>query len=393
MSKAEIQIGANTQQAVDGIAKLRGEQKRWRDEAKQSMAASSTVGKGFGNRATIIAQQAQDIAVQLQMGTKLTTVIAQQGSQLASVIGPNGAILGGAIAIGGALAMVGDNANKAFDEMITGAKEFGGELEKLAVSGSVDQLVEGLEKAKKLGGELGQKSIGGGGVMDVVKGGLGVLMGGDSLAEQQGKALITQGQLYWSQIKARQQLLKLAEQDLEIEEMKAAGMDRQADQLKRNHDLEKAIAKIKSSSLDEEAKKRLIAAETGKKEANDRKAAADSQKKINDGQSEAEERHKKNALAAFDKSIDERLKPASQRSREASESRRRARAERSALERDAAKNIPGWNNMRGVDRQEIIRRRIGAIAKERESAEAVILKDIKASIKELVGRVATTGGR
>jgi hypothetical protein len=50
--------------------------------------------------------QLQDIAVQLQSGTRLTTVFSQQGSQLAGVLGPGGALLGAVIAISGALAGV-----------------------------------------------------------------------------------------------------------------------------------------------------------------------------------------------------------------------------------------------------------------------------------------------
>lgn len=73
-----------------------------------SRAAGSVRGGGLGGRnASFIAgqaaMQAQDIAVQMQMGTRYATILAQQGSQLLSFFGPKGMILGGVLAIGAAI--------------------------------------------------------------------------------------------------------------------------------------------------------------------------------------------------------------------------------------------------------------------------------------------------
>lgn len=59
-----------------------------------------SIGSSFGHRAGQLSHQVQDIAVQLQSGTRAATVFAQQGSQIASIFGPHGAIIGGVLAIG-----------------------------------------------------------------------------------------------------------------------------------------------------------------------------------------------------------------------------------------------------------------------------------------------------
>lgn len=61
--------------------------------------------------------QLQDVAVQLQSGTKFATVFAQQGSQMASVFGPGGAVLGGVIAIGAAIYTWASGAKEAEKEL------------------------------------------------------------------------------------------------------------------------------------------------------------------------------------------------------------------------------------------------------------------------------------
>jgi hypothetical protein len=52
----------------------------------------------------MLSQQAQDVAVSLQMGMSASRVIAQQGSQIASIFGTKGMVIGGVIAIGAAIA-------------------------------------------------------------------------------------------------------------------------------------------------------------------------------------------------------------------------------------------------------------------------------------------------
>jgi len=61
-------------------------------------------GQNAAYRVGMISQQAQDVAVSLQMGMSASRVIAQQGSQIASIFGPKGMVIGGVIAIGAAIA-------------------------------------------------------------------------------------------------------------------------------------------------------------------------------------------------------------------------------------------------------------------------------------------------
>ena len=60
-------------------------------------------GQNAAYRTGMISQQAQDVAVSLQMGMSASRVIAQQGSQIASIFGPKGMVIGGVIAIGAAM--------------------------------------------------------------------------------------------------------------------------------------------------------------------------------------------------------------------------------------------------------------------------------------------------
>jgi len=61
-------------------------------------------GQNAAYRVGMVSQQAQDVAVSLQMGMSASRVIAQQGSQIASIFGPKGMVIGGVIAIGAAIA-------------------------------------------------------------------------------------------------------------------------------------------------------------------------------------------------------------------------------------------------------------------------------------------------
>jgi hypothetical protein len=69
----------------------------------QRMGAQGPGGGKGGRGAYIggqIALQAQDIAIQAQMGVSASRILVQQGTQIASIFGPTGAIVGGLIAAG-----------------------------------------------------------------------------------------------------------------------------------------------------------------------------------------------------------------------------------------------------------------------------------------------------
>ena len=68
----------------------------------QEQQAIAKATSGRSQKAAQVGLQVQDIAVQAQMGTAATTILAQQGSQILGAFGPQGAILGGILAIGAA---------------------------------------------------------------------------------------------------------------------------------------------------------------------------------------------------------------------------------------------------------------------------------------------------
>lgn len=126
------------------------------EKTRTAMAAtaartrSGDVRGGFGgsrNRNYIVGQgamQAQDIAVQMQMGTKMSTIIAQQGSQLASLFGPKGMIIGGIVAIGAALISWATGTEKAtekqteFQKVLEDNKKLAQEIAELVGKGAVE---------------------------------------------------------------------------------------------------------------------------------------------------------------------------------------------------------------------------------------------------------------
>lgn len=75
---------------------------------KQSQVAMGSMNRSARQWRGMMGQmghQAQDVAVQLQMGTNAMIVLGQQGGQIAAVFGPYGAIAGAIISVGAALGM------------------------------------------------------------------------------------------------------------------------------------------------------------------------------------------------------------------------------------------------------------------------------------------------
>lgn len=72
-------------------------------ERQARRGSSFSGGQNAAYRVGMVSQQAQDVAVSLQMGMSASRVIAQQGSQIASIFGPKGMVIGGVIAIGAAI--------------------------------------------------------------------------------------------------------------------------------------------------------------------------------------------------------------------------------------------------------------------------------------------------
>ena len=105
--------------------------------------------RGLGN----MSMQIQDIAVQMQMGTKMSTIMAQQGSQMLSAFGPGGAILGGLLAVGGAFYTSKVKGEEMFQALKKESADFDKNLRSVSAGGITD-MINGMEDMQKRSVEL-----------------------------------------------------------------------------------------------------------------------------------------------------------------------------------------------------------------------------------------------
>lgn len=95
---AQYRLGSKATQAQrDDVANLVKTYQSQRNAMNQGQGSM----RGFRGQMQNIGFQAQDIAVQMQMGTNAMVIFSQQGSQLAAGFGPTGAIVGAGIAFAG----------------------------------------------------------------------------------------------------------------------------------------------------------------------------------------------------------------------------------------------------------------------------------------------------
>mgnify|MGYP006928485431 FL=1 len=206
-----------------------------------------------------VSSQVQDIAVQLQMGTRYSTVLAQQGSQLLSAFGAGGAIAGGVVAIGGAFLQMADNAKQAFTDAAKGQREFEAEAQKMIADSNGAQLFSGAVKAqerlKSLSDEFDQmwekRSAG-----DVIA----ETFGGPSFSEKYLAAAdriaatekIINGEL-------SKAMLESSQRDTALVEMRTDGRAREAAWIERQIALSKELSQIDALRLERGAEDQLRA--------------------------------------------------------------------------------------------------------------------------------------
>lgn len=243
-----------------------------------------------------VANQVQDIAVQAQGGAHIATIIAQQGSQLASAFGPAGAVIGGAVAIGAALVGVGVAANEAFDKVIKGAADSARETHKLVVAGGLPDLISGYEKATAKLTDLNkeqQKLLTFGSHLSGV---VGLVAGGDTLAEKQRKLSKEEKGARAELGVLRERAFTISEQEVEIEELKAKGKEKEAAALKSQLEFEQRILQINDHQFDLQMKRELVRAE-------ERKYAAQQEQEMLKEDQENEEMAKR--AAEYDRRAEE----------------------------------------------------------------------------------------
>ena len=201
----------------------------------QQLGTSTMTGKGSGAAKFAVgnaAMQAQDIAVQLQMGTSAAVVLGQQGSQLLSAFGAGGAIAGGVIAIGAAFLTMGEKAREAFKEANEAQKDFEEKGREALANGSVASLMhftkDATQRVKELQRQVAEAWLDRS-AMDV----LSEWAGGPSF---QSKNAANEDALKKSlaiQAQSTQAMLAYSERERDLAIAKADGQDKEAKQMER----------------------------------------------------------------------------------------------------------------------------------------------------------------
>lgn len=199
------------------------------------------------------AMQVQDIAVQLQMGTKASDIFAQQGSQLLSMFGPGGMILGGLVAIGGAFITAGQAAKEGLAKGTAEAAALRREIDALTTSGGLSSMVAGLQKLSDLRSTFTSPDQGLKAYWTEVMAVAGGPTGDEKFTADQQRRMAEAGM--------RQQLMqgivRAAAEEQRIAEMRATGNEKAAQAMERQIALSKELARIQSLNLPDEVKAAL----------------------------------------------------------------------------------------------------------------------------------------
>lgn len=225
----------------------------------QGAMRGQQAGGGGMSRLGGASMQIQDIAVQMQMGTRMSTIIAQQGSQMLSMFGPGGAILGGVVAVGGAFYMMGENAKKAFNDSKEAARTAGIEFEKAikfgdvsAVTSQVDLLMSRWEAASNQFNKL-QEDAG-----ELTKTWIASLMGGPSVDELMKELNRQMEEAMKQREAAANRLVELSGKEADIAEMRDKGREKEADEMERQLKIAKETDRIQSLNIPQAAKDAMI---------------------------------------------------------------------------------------------------------------------------------------
>lgn len=260
-AKAEVTKFRESLNTGGGVAKqVLGTDEDW-NRARSNIAAarremnnlrSTPRGMQLGG----VAMQAQDIAVQLQMGTKASLVLAQQGSQILGAFGTGGAVLGGVLAVGGAFFTMAEKSREAFDAMKADADGFATRM-RASLSGTSTEIAAFFGEVKSgvnsAYSEIEKLNSGPSGIMAR----LTQFIGGPSVSEREGAANNLALQKANALATIQQALLDMSAKELRIAEMKAAGEDKAAAALQRQLDLQREIQRIQGTDLPDEVKARL----------------------------------------------------------------------------------------------------------------------------------------
>jgi hypothetical protein len=238
MAKAVVEIDASTAGFDAAVASLPGKMDR---AGSQLNKASGGFTRNLGGAA----MQFQDIAVQLQMGTKASIVFAQQGSQLLSVFGAGGAIAGGAIAIGGALYTMGEASREAFEKATRGADEFAKNSSLIIQTTNAENLSGNLALVRQQFEELAAERE----KLNTYMGTVAAYIGGGNPTDRRDALLERMQEMSGISTQMADQALSQSKQELEVLRLRAKGRADEADEMQRQIDLARKLASIDGMRL------------------------------------------------------------------------------------------------------------------------------------------------
>jgi len=255
MADATVTLGLDASQLKTGLAKATTDVNAFASKAQSSFSKVGGGGRGFAMGQ--VGMQLQDIAVQMQMGTKAATIFAQQGSQIASAFGPAGVAIGATVAVVGALYTAGSKSNEMFDEMIKNVGNLQTQADSVIQSGGLseitDQTIKLAEASKQLSESSDALSTMGGAFAPV----MGMILGGDSPQERQNKLAKAASDLEFKRQKLALSALEASTQEVAIAELRAKGMNDEADEAERLLSLKKETAKIDQLPFTDKTKNKL----------------------------------------------------------------------------------------------------------------------------------------
>ena len=242
-----------------------------------------------------VSAQLQDVAVQAQMGTALSTIVGQQAPQLISALGGTGAMAGAAagaaisIAIVAGITQAADATHKAFQNMVTDSRTAGAEMSKALVSaqnqGDIDAaLSKGAEALKTIQVEE-NKLYKGGAANGWARAMIRVnaaLAGGASMEQVQSTILAERNAqaFYYNELNSKS--IELSEARVRRSNLIAEGDERSVSALDRQLKLDKEIYEIAVSKLNSEARQAAIQAARTASRNEEIKQEKDRQKMVND---------------------------------------------------------------------------------------------------------------
>ena len=272
--------------------------------------------RGVGNASL----QVQDIAVQMEQGTKAGTIMMQQGTQLLSVFGPGGMIAGGVLGLGLLIYNTMNSSAEAIKKLRIEAGEMTLAFNKAMNLGTVESLSSFIDNASESVKKLNQQ------VDDLKTSGvfenLMTLMGGqfglNPLATKAAENRIEAmqpilAQIYTDQIRilnASNDILDISEKEIEILRIKEQGNEKLAEQKQSELNMQREI-----NALWETQAAKISAAYANQQEAYIRekyelnqsiKNKKDAEKHYEESQKKKEEAERKAAKAAKDTAEEKR---------------------------------------------------------------------------------------